>query len=202
MKNLSLLAVCILFSISTYGQSAGDITLAPQIGLNLSNLDYDNLAEGQDFESRTGFTGGIIGEYYLSDTWSLRSGLVYDALGADNEETNLSFNYLHVPLNANWHFGSNKNWYLNFGPALGFLMDATAEPNEGEDEDINDIVKGFDFGVSVGIGYKYEVSEGISLFADVQGFRSFIDLNDQDGGSDLELYNIRSAFNFGAIFKL
>lgn len=201
MKNLSLLAVLVLFSISTYSQSAGDITLAPQIGLNISNLDYDNLEGDQDFESITNFRGGLIGEYYFNDTWSLRSGLVYDALGAENVNGNLTLNYLHVPINANWHFGSDKNWYLNFGPALGFLLDATSEPNEGPEQDIKDTIKGLDFGLSVGIGYKYEVSEGIMLFADVQGFRSFIDFNDIED-TDVKFYNIRSAFNVGAIFKL
>ena len=200
MKNLSLLALLLLFSISTYGQSAGDITLAPQIGLNISDLDYDNLEGDQDFKSITNFRGGIIGEYYFSETWSFRSGLVYDALGAENTNGTLSLNYLNVPLNVNWHFGNDKEWYLNFGPAAGFLLDATSELNDGSEMDVKDNVKGLDFGLSVGIGYKYEVSESIMLFADVQGFRGFIDLNDGEG--DLKLYNIRTAFNLGAIFKL
>jgi len=153
----------------------------------------------EDFESSTGFRAGVIGEYYFSETWSLRSGLVYDSLGSELGDTSFNLNYLFVPLNANWHFGSDNNWYLNFGPALGFLLDATAEES-GAEEDLKDTLKGLDFGLSLGIGYKFEVSEGVVLFADIQGFRGFIDLNDSD--SDLELYNIRSAFNVGAIFKL
>jgi len=200
MKNLSLLSLMLLFSISTYGQTSGDITLAPQIGLNISDLDYDNLEGDQDFESITSFRGGIIGEYYFSETWSLRSGLVYDALGAENANGTLSLNYLNVPLNVNWHFGNDKEWYLNFGPSAGFLLDATSELNDGSEIDVKDDIKGLDFGLSVGIGYKYEVSESIMLFADVQGFRGFADLNDAEG--DLKLYNIRTALNLGAIFRL
>lgn len=205
MKKLCLLSVMVLFSISTYGQSAGDITLAPQIGLNVSSFNYDNSAV--DYETKSSFTGGLIGEYYFNDTWSLRTGLVYDALGAENQGLESggggvnSNNYLHVPINANWHFGSDKNWYLNFGPALGFLLDATFEPEEGPEQDADDVFKSVDFGLSIGIGYKFEVSENIMLFADLQAYNGFIDLVDIDE-TDVTLYNFRTAFNVGAIFKL
>lgn len=200
MKKLSLLAVFVLFSISTYSQSAGDITLAPQIGLNISSFNFEN--SGVDYENKLSFTGGVIAEYYFNDTWSLRSGLVYDAIGAENELGGVnSNNYLHIPLNANWHFGSNKNWYLNFGPAVGFLLDATFEPNDGVEEDTKDTFKGFDIGLAIGIGYKFEVSENIMLYVDVQGYNGLVDIVDVEE-VDVELSNIRSAFNVGAIFKL
>ena len=200
MKNLSLLSLLLLLSISVYGQSAGDITFAPQIGLNIANLDYDNLDESENFESTTTFRGGVIGEYYFNESWSLRSGLVYDALGAESNNGTLSLNYLNIPLNANWHFGNEKAWYLNFGPAFGFLLDATSELNEGPDVNVKDDIKGLDSGFSVGIGYKFKVSDSFMLFVDAQGFRSFVDIYEGEG--DLKLNNIRIALNFGAIFQL
>ena len=74
---------------------------------------------------RTSFNAGVIGEYYFSNRWSLRSGLVYDSKGSkvklSGEEYIDKLNYIAVPLHANWHFGSNRNWFLNFGPTLGFF---------------------------------------------------------------------------------
>jgi hypothetical protein len=202
MKRVSLFFAFVFFGILSYGQSAGDITLAPQVGLNISSFNYET--SGVDYESKTGFTGGVIGEYYFNDTWSFRSGLVYDVLGAENELGGVnSFDYLHVPLNANWHFGSDKNWYLNFGPAVGFLLDATFDPEDGPEEDATEAFKNIDFGLSIGIGYKFEVNESLMLFVDFQGYNGLIDIIDiDDEDIDVELSNIRTAFNVGAIFKL
>ncbi|MGB1288154.1 MAG: hypothetical protein ACPG7F_16575, partial [Aggregatilineales bacterium] len=42
------------------------------------------------------------------------------------------------PIHANWHFGSNRNWYLNFGPTLGVLLDSKYEVDgESYDADLD-----------------------------------------------------------------
>lgn len=196
MKKLVLLVSMALVSFGINAQStSGDFTLAPQIGLNLSNYTSD-----VSYDLRVAFTGGVVAEYYISDTWSIRSGLVYDALGAEDDFDNLDkLNYLHVPLNANWHFGGDRNWYLNFGPAFGFLLSAKSDLNDGSEVDVKDALKSTDIGISIGIGYKFYVSENLSVFIDLQNYNGFTDIIDTND-FPFELRNARSAVNVGVIF--
>lgn len=176
----------------------GDITLAPQIGLNLSTYA---VTEGS-YDLRTSFTGGAIMEYYFSDRWSLRSGLIYDPTGAEDSFNNVDkLNFLSLPINANWHFGKNRNWYLNFGPSIAFLLNAEADLNNGDTIDIKDAISSTDIGLSVGIGYKFNVNDNVQLFIDYQGYNGLINL-DKNDTLPVNIRNARSAFNLGGIFSL
>lgn len=183
---------------SIYAQSQrGDFTLAPTLGLNLSTFTAET-----SYKIKTGLHGGLIAEYYINEEWSIRSGVLYDALGAEDDFDNIDkLNYFNVPLNAGWHFGKNYNWYLNFGLSLAFLSDAESELSDGSEVDINDSVNNFDFGLSLGIGYKFYVSEKLSLFLEVQNYNGILDIiNEEEFPVDLR--NARTAFNFGAVFSL
>jgi len=192
-----------------YSQSSkGDITLAPQIGLNISSEAITNASS----ESRTAFAGGVIGEYYFSDRWSFRTGLLYDPMGGKGAGVTDKLNYLTLPLNANWHFGKTRAWYLNFGAGVSFLLSAKTEVAASNIEDaspgtydIKEWVNSTDVGLILGIGYKFDLSENFQLYIDYQGFSGMIDIvNDEE----LENYlgesptNVRSAFNLGLIFTL
>lgn len=175
----------------------GDFTLSPQIGVNFSTY-----ASEASFKSRTSFAGGAIVEYYFSDRWSLRSGMLYDQMGAKDGGNNIDkLNYLTIPLNANWHFGKNRNWFLNFGAAIAVLANADSELSDGTKIDIKDSVSSTDVGLAVGIGYKFDINENLQLVVDYQGFGGLINI-DKDGLLPYEINNSRSSFNFGAVFKL
>ncbi|NRB60498.1 MAG: PorT family protein [Winogradskyella sp.] len=197
MKKLFLLAIFTVFGLSiTNAQSdSGDFTIAPQIGLNLSNYtSSENLSN----KIRTAFNIGVVGEYYFSDRWSLRTGLFYDSKGSEIASNVIEkLNYLTIPIHANWHFGSNRNWFLNFGPTAGILLSAKGDYPDGE-VDIKDAIEStLDLGLGLGIGYKFEISEGTELFIHYQGYNGFIDLVD----ANISLFNATSAFNVGVIFQ-
>jgi hypothetical protein len=78
MKKLLLSAVIVVLGLSNLDaqSDSGDFTLAPQVGLNLSNYtSNENLTN----KIRTAFNLGVIAEYYFSNRWSFRSGLLYDS---------------------------------------------------------------------------------------------------------------------------
>ncbi len=131
----------------------------------------------------------------------MRSGLVYDSKGTKlefaGEEYIDKLNYIAVPLHANWHFGKERNWFLNFGPTLGFLVSAKGDTPGGE-IDIKDEVANFDMGLGLGIGYKFEISDNTQFFIQYQGYGGFINIID----ADITLVNATSALNIGTIFKL
>jgi len=201
MKKLLLIAAIAVFGLQVNAQSdSGDFTLAPQVGLNLSNYTS---SENLNNDIRVSFNAGVIGEYYFNDRWSLRSGLLYDSKGTKVEASGQDFidklNYLAVPIHANWHFGSTRKWFLNFGPTFGFLLSAKADTPDGE-IDIKDGVNSFDIGLGLGIGYKFNISDNTEFFIQYQGYNGFISLNEDD--TNINLFNATSAINIGAIFKL
>ncbi|GAA3577811.1 porin family protein [Snuella lapsa] len=187
-----------IFSINAQSDS-GDFTIAPQLGLNLSNYAS---TENLNNKIRMSFNAGAIAEYYFSDRWSLRSGLLYDSKGTkvtqSGEDTIDKLNYLALPLHANWHFGSNRDWFLNFGPTLGFLLSAKADGPNGEIDIKDNVDASFDAGLGVGIGYKFEISDTTQLYVQYQGYGGFVNVIDD---LDFSLTNTTSAFNLGIIIQ-
>lgn len=199
MKKLFTIITIFAICLTNAQSDSGDFTLAPQLGLNLSNYSS---SENLSNKIRVAFNAGVVGEYYFNDRWSLRTGLIYDSKGTRVEEFGEEFidklNYIAIPLHANWHFGSNRNWFLNFGPTLGVLVSAKADI-PGEEIDIKDAINSFDIGLGLGIGYKFNIDENTEFFLQYQGYNGFISVND-DFPSNLN--NATSAFNIGVIFSL
>ncbi|CAH8294325.1 outer membrane protein with beta-barrel domain [Mariniflexile fucanivorans] len=200
MKKLFFNVLCLLAITTLSAQSdSGDFTIAPQLGLNLSNYSS---SENLNNKIRTAFNAGVIAEYYFNDRWSLRSGIIYDSKGTKITQSGYDYidklNYIAIPLHANWHFGSNRNWFLNFGPTIGFLASAKADTPEGE-FDIKDFIENsFDAGLGVGIGYKFDIADDTQLYIQYQGYNGFIDLFNED----FSVFNATSAFNLGVVFQL
>jgi outer membrane protein W len=186
------------FLCFSQSRDKGTIELSPVIGYSQSMIFI--------FTSEP--VGGInIGsnvDYYFNENWSLRSGLFYQTMGS-NEVIFLIFSdkyseklkYLSVPLVINWHFGSNKNWNLNYGVGGGFLLDAKAKSGDGITIDTKDVSNSFQFGINAGIGYKLVLTENIGLVFDVSQFMGFTDTNKEKSRK-----NFYTSFNFGGVFKL
>lgn len=200
MKKVFLFATIVVFGLTaSLAQSdSGDFTLAPQLGVNFSTYSSTEV----DYKLKTSFTAGVVAEYYFSNRWSLRSGLQYDTMGAEDDLNNTDkLDYLTIPINANWHFGKNRNWYLNFGPAVAILIGANAELSNGQELDIKNFIKSTDVGFALGFGYKFNISDDMQLFIDYQGFNGFLNVDDSDI-LPYEIRNARSAVNAGLIFTL
>ncbi|KQS47758.1 MAG: PorT family protein [Flavobacterium sp.] len=211
MKRRIISSIAIFgFIITSSAQNKGKIEIGFNAGLNSSNATTTYYSAERSISLNLGASA----DYYLSDSWSLKLKLIYDRKGWDNdfiqvsgfdpiefpayERTNVNLNYITVPLMANWHFGSKKNWYLNFGPYIGFLMNAK---ETRLDTDIKKEFNTVDGGLSLGIGVKIPVSDKLKLFIEyeVQGGMAEIYKNNEEGDKNM---NIRSSFNFGINFLL
>ena len=123
-KQLCITALAIFGILTSNAQDSGDYELGVGLGLNLANV---STIDGQNnASSRTSFNAGVSGEYYFSDRWGLKAKLTYDSKGwsdgfvedleSNNKvTTDFKLNYITLPIMANWHFGSNRNWYLGDG---------------------------------------------------------------------------------------
>ena len=204
-KQLCIAALVIFGMLRSNAQDSGDIELGFGAGLNVSNVTAQEGASGTP--SRYSFNIGVSGEYYFSDRWGLKVELIYDNKGwadgfiednnANSITTDYEVNYVTLPIMANWHFGSNRNWYLNFGPYIGFLVKAEATES---DLNVKDGFKSTDFGLAFGIGYKFELDDNIKLFIEYDGQSGFTDVFENNRGSAVR--NGRSSFNIGALFSL
>ncbi len=200
-----LLAVSLTLGlmVSTYAQKKGDVEFGLNVGFNNSTISNSDISADTAF----GFNVGGAMDYYFSDRWSMKLKLVYDQKGWDNgfiEDSNgfdyitdFNMNYLTVPVMANWHFGQKRNWFLEFGPYMGFLMNAE-DVRFGTD--VTDSFNTTDFGLALGIGVKIPVSDKLKLFFEYEG---------QSGVSDIfkvnefsRVTNSRSSFNIGINFLM
>ncbi len=194
MKKIIALVICIvgLSSVNAQNREKGTIEVIPQIGYTSANY-YGPDVNNNDPISSVSF--GVSGDYFFNDRWSLRSGLLYQTMGTQFFGYEEKLNYLTLPVNANWHFGSTRKWNLNFGPSIGFLM--SAENNNGVD--LKDITNSTQIGLNYGIGYKIEVNEKFSILVDFQGMTG---LSEIDKSGVFGLKNAASSFNVGGVFKL
>ncbi|RZK01007.1 MAG: PorT family protein [Flavobacterium sp.] len=206
MKNLFFTVILALGLASvSYGQDKGNVEFGLNIGYNASSVQVSRSYFQPD--SRQSLNFGFAADYYFSDRWSLKGKLIYDQKGWDNGSfedasgnfylTDYNLNYLTVPVMANWHFGSKRNWYLNFGPYVGFLM--SAEETTGG-VDVKEGFNSTDFGLALGIGVKIPVSDKLKISLEYEG---------QGGGSEIfkennsyRVSNTRSSLNVGVNFML
>ena len=191
--------------LTSNAQNSGDIELGIGLGVNLANVSTIDGLSNTSF--RTSFNAGVSGEYYFSDRWGVKAKLIYDNKGwsdgfiidenFNRATTDFKLNYITLPIMANWHFSSNRNWYLNFGPYIGFLV------NVEDSElglDLKDEFKSTDFGFAYGIGYKFKIDDNMKLYIEYDGQTGFIDIFEENSGNSVR--NGRSSFNIGALFNL
>jgi len=207
MKKILLTAV--LFTAMTVSaQQKGTIEFGFNVGFNYSAARVESFST----DTGTGINVGASADYYFSDRWSIKAKLIYDQKGWDKgiytEEsfdpavsgsyiTNFNVNYITVPVMANWHFGSKRNWYLNFGPYAGFLVNA--EETEGG----NDVKYAFnttDFGLALGIGVKIPVNDKIKVSIEYEEETGISDIFKENEDSAVRM--ARGSLNLGIYFLL
>lgn len=194
MRLYLIYALILFISINLCAQErySGEIEIIPNIGYSSSFLNGDNV---ENLKAKSALQFGVIGDYYFNDRWSLRSGLSYFGMGATIPESKLQLDYLHIPLNANWHFGNTRKWNLNFGVAPGFLLSG-----EVNGEDVKEFYKLFQLAISYGLGYKIEISDTFNLIISGQGL--FGVTNIIEDSQDFKRLNAGSSINVGGVFIL
>jgi opacity protein-like surface antigen len=203
MKNCAFTIMVLLgLSTSVFAQKKGDVEFGVNIGYNNSSVSdsYDSSDTGSGFN-----LGGSM-DYYFSNSWSVKTKLIYDRKGWDNgfieDEfgstiTDFNLDYLTVPVMASWHFGNKRNWFLEFGPYVGFLLNAE-ETRFGTD--VTDSFNETDFGLALGIGVKIPINDKLKLFFEYEGQGGLVDIFKQNDYSAVT--NSRSSINVGLNFLL
>lgn len=202
-KIFTTLAIVLGICSFTKAQTKNDNVFGASVGYGLAYVT-SNAAYG----TGTGHIGGVnftlAGEHYLSESWSLRAKIMYDSKGWGNSYFTdgahtiagvyYSMNYITVPLTASFHFGKEKQWYVNGGPYAGFLLSASNDYNHA---DMKNSYNSTDFGADLGLGIKFPLSPKLNLFVEYDGQIGFSNIlaHNTDGAQSQ-----RSALNIGVSF--
>ena len=148
----------VLSSVGAFAQySAGDITIQPKVGLNVSSVTEDEAGY------IAGFVGGVEGEYHVSPMVGISAGLLYSMQGASVKnaegDPKLQMNYVNIPILVNAYVAKGLALKAGIQPAFnvsnkvkidGISIDYDKYAPEGAAE-----IKTFDFSIPVGISYEY-----------------------------------------------
>lgn len=196
---LPLIALISFASANAQSKEKGTFEITPKIGYS-SFSEYND--DGNN-NSNNGAEFGATADYYFNNRWSFRSGLVFDKMGGKYDyiggvwEDKL--NYLSIPLNANWHFGSTRKWNLNFGFSPSFLLNAEINAAGNTMKITNNDIKSFQLGLTFGIGYKIEVTQKFGILLDYQVFSGLTNINN---ASSNNIRNSGGSFNVGGVIEL
>ena len=167
MKKLVLSAAVAVMAIAGVNAQNNDIEalqIGVRAGYNLSNLNGD-MAEDMDTKSLSGYHIGLFTEFPVAPRFSIQPEVIYSTQGAKFEafgqDADLRTQYLNVPVLAKFYVADGFN--LQAGPQIGFLTGAEWQADGIDDVDVSDNLKGTDFGLLLGAGYK--VAQGVTIDA-------------------------------------
>lgn len=159
MKKLLVTTVLILTGILTVNAQSNTekIDFGLRGGLNFSTVS------GNDFDDpgwMTSFYGGLVAEAPVMERFSVQAEAFYSgqgfSLGRNPNDIDFQVAYIQVPLLAKFYLIKGLN--VHVGPQFGFKVNEefnfTTTDIGGDFE--TDAVKGFDFGLTAGVEYKFD----------------------------------------------
>ncbi len=174
-KLLLGLITAFVFGFSVHAQ---DARYGFRLGLNYSDIDFEDGSSGittRDSEGRIGFVAGFFAQYYFSDKFSIQPELQYSAQGersrvidienSSEARDRLKVNVLQLPILLNFHY---RKITLSAGPQVGLRI---WEFERTEDYET------FQFSALGGVGYDITDNFQLNLRASL-GLSDAIDTND------------------------
>ncbi|WP_461453565.1 porin family protein [Mucilaginibacter sp.] len=206
-KIFTTLAIILGCYSLTFAQQKGSVEFGANVGYNNSYVNETYSGNSSDFIS--GVNAGLFVDSYFSNAWSLKVEVNYDQKGWGNgfytdqngttyDGVNFKLNYITVPVLASWHFGYTNNWYVHFGPYVGFLMSAKETT---DNIDVKQVFNTVDGGLDLGIGVKIPISNRAKIFFEYDGQAGVVNIfKNSDDYSNVE--NLRSSINAGINFSI
>jgi hypothetical protein len=135
MKKVCIVCCLLISSLSIWAQG---IDLGVKAGVNFANL-----SDAKNFDSKTGYTFGFFAGIKFSDKIGIQGDLLYSAQGVDD----IDLNYVNVPIVLRYFIISKLN--VQVGPQFGFVVDDNVKEFFGNSLEKKD----FDLSGIVGLGY-------------------------------------------------
>ena len=156
-KTLFLLLICaIALPSAVFAQGLAQKGLIA--GLNLATLSGDDKdMDGISPDSKMGFAAGGFLVFNFTDAVGIRPEVLYSQRGAKYEsegyEVKVKLDYIEIPILLQYTvpMEGSVSPIILVGPTLGIKMSAEVETPDG-DMELDDYVKGTDFGIQFGAG--------------------------------------------------
>jgi hypothetical protein len=156
MKRLLFLLIACGCLLTVQAQKHGNINFGIKAGLNLANLNGDDVSGSSMLAT---FHGGAMVHIPFGGMWAVQPELMFSGEGAKFDGGKTALGYLNVPIM--FQYVNPSGFYAETGPTIGFLMSAKDKEDGGTDTDIKDQLKSTDFLWGIGIGYKMKSGFGI-----------------------------------------
>ncbi len=204
MKKISHLVLFYFLFAGSFNAFSQEIGL--RAGVNLSNL---LIKDSEENGFKPGLNLGVIGEYPLTETIFVESGLLFSQKGTryseseDGEKLTVKFglNYLEIPIFAKLYHELDNDMQVfgSVGPYVGvglngklklkYSYDGDSE-SETESIDFGDDLKRLDYGLGIGAGVRKEnLQLGLNFNFGLANL-------DPDGDSDYRTSNLAIGVNF------
>ena len=144
MKKIILSAIAIMaFAFS----NAQETRFGIKGGLNITSFAGGNY---YDSKSLVGFQVGGFAEIKVIERLSIQPEVLFSTQGAKFDDINVDrkLNYINIPVLAKFYV--TKQFTVEAGPQLGFLVSA-----KSNDNDVKDLYKSVDTGFNFGVGYNF-----------------------------------------------
>lgn len=187
MFKKGLILVYIASLLTVYQLTAqDDFSIGPRVGLNFSNVsNIDNS------KSLTGLALGLTSTYSISEASGITVDLLASHEGYKLGSNEVKLTYLQIPIYFDVFFGDlgesfRPKVYAGFVP--GFLLGAKVN----DDTVDKDPYKGFNLGLSGGLGFNTRVASRIWLNADLRAYLGLTDTRENnDVGDKVAISNIQ-----------
>jgi Outer membrane protein beta-barrel domain len=187
MKKILLL----IFATSSIVFVRAQVQFGVKAGYNLTTLTGSRTT---GFDSKSGFSGGVLAAVPLFNSFYLQPEIVYSGQGSSftdgSQKINLNYDYLNVPVL--FKYQNPNGLFAETGPQVGFLLSAKGKQN-GITEDIKDFTQSVDFSWAFGLGYKIpNINLGIDIRYNLGLTNTAKDLGDETAKN--------SVFQFGLFY--
>lgn len=182
MKTLkkTTFVAAIMFSSLIYSQN--EMLFGINGGATYSNTRGNVIAD--EGNASLDFLIGFAAEYSISESFSIKINLNYErkttsieSITFENTNIRTTYSYLTLPILAKYSFGSSKDFYLNGGPFVGFLLNAKSKADDFPSATFTDLQNKVDVGLSVGIGKRFELSDSNSLDVEIRNNLGLVNIS-------------------------
>jgi len=197
------LLIFFLFNISIFSQ----IYIGAIGGLMSSSLSGD-APEDASYSGKTGFSGGLIADFTLTEDIVLSiqprylqkgTSVAYDVGEYElRDSLTATFDYVSLPVMVKIT-SLNKRIYFSSGLDFGYLMNSTVENIvDGSTKDVNELIKNYDISATFGFGVNIPIGSPI-ISLELRYMQSLLNLSDistSESGSTFPFRFRTSGFQF------
>lgn len=157
------LVTAILVGVCLSGGSAAaqDVSGGVKGGVNFANLKFDGDLADINLDNRIGLVAGAFVTWPVTPRFDVQPEALISLKGASFDEAgvegDIEITYLEIPVLFRFRSPASPNTSIQLfaGPSLAFKLNAETTGEFlgiSSDQDIDDDVEGFDFGVVIGAG--------------------------------------------------